>query len=237
MLSLDKQNAFREKYRQAHPGWRPATELFAALVRRQLRPSDRVLDIGCGRGGLVEQLQHPLPQVVGVDPDWHSLRAHRLPLPRAAAFSDALPFAPATFDLAYASWVLEHLPQPERTFASLRRAVRPGGTFLFITPNGRHPLAWLNQSLGRLGRVQARLVERLYGRAADDTFPTFYRANTEAHLQNLCQLNGWLLEELHPVPDPTYLAFTPRLFRLMSRFEDALPRARKLHLVGLARRV
>ena len=65
MLSLDRQNKLREQYRQMHPTWRPATEVFADLVRAQLRPESRVLDVGCGRGGLVEQLEHPLPQVVG----------------------------------------------------------------------------------------------------------------------------------------------------------------------------
>ena len=86
MLSLDKQNAWREQYRASHPGWQPATELYANLVRQQLTPAARVLDIGCGRGGLVEQLGHPLAQVVGIDPDWLSLREHRLNLTSAAAF-------------------------------------------------------------------------------------------------------------------------------------------------------
>ncbi|MEZ4595238.1 MAG: class I SAM-dependent methyltransferase, partial [Chloroflexota bacterium] len=88
MLSLDRQNAWREAYRASHPGWQPATELYADLVRQQLTPEARVLDIGCGRGGLVEQLEHPRENVVGIDPDWLSLREHRLNLTSAVAFSD-----------------------------------------------------------------------------------------------------------------------------------------------------
>lgn len=233
MLSLDRQNEWRERYRAAHPGWQPATERYADLVRQQLTPQAHVLDIGCGRGGLVEQLGHPLAQVVGVDPDWLSLHEHRLALPRVAAFSDHLPFAPATFDVAFASWVLEHLARPFLTFQAIARVLKPGGTFVFITPNGRHPLALLNKTMGRLGTLQGKLVAGLYGRSADDTFATHYRANSQPDLAQLAAQTGLHLAALHPVPDPTYLAFNPLLFALMSRIEDALPEGRKIHLVGV----
>lgn len=240
MLSLDRQNALREQYRQANPDWRPATELYADLVRAQLRaqlrPSGRLLDIGCGRGGLVEQLEHPLPQMVGIDPDWESLRDHRLALPRAVAFSDRIPFAAASFDVVFASWLLEHLERPSDTFREIGRVLKPGGSFVFITPNGRHPLSALNRGLGRFARLQGRIVERFYGRVGADTFPTYYRANDMATLWQLCQPGGLHLAELHAIPDPTYLAFTPMLFRLMSWFEERLPEERGLHLVGVVRR-
>jgi 2-polyprenyl-3-methyl-5-hydroxy-6-metoxy-1,4-benzoquinol methylase len=198
-----------------------------------LTPEARVLDIGCGRGGLVEQLHHPLDRVVGIDPDWLSLHEHRLKLTSAVAFSDDLPFAPNTFDVAFASWVLEHLARPFQTFQSIARILKPGGAFVFITPNGRHPLALLNKTLGRLGRLQGRLVAELYGRSADDTFATHYRANSQHDLKQLAAQSGLQLTILHTVPDPTYLAFNRPLFRLMTYFEDALPTGRKIHLVGV----
>ncbi len=233
VLSLEKQNVWRHQYQQQHPGWQPATELYADLVRQHLTPAAQVLDIGCGRGGLVEQLAHPLKQVVGIDPDWLSLHEHRLPLPRTVGFSDALPFAPATFDIAFASWVLEHLKRPFLTFQSIARILKPGGVFIFITPNGRHPLALLNRTLGQLGSLQGRLVAKLYGRSTDDTFATHYHANTAADLQTLAQQAGLHLTTLHTIPDPTYLAFNRLFFKLMSRIEDSLPASRKIHLVGV----
>lgn len=233
MLSLEKQNVWRKQYQQRHPDWQPATELYAELVRQRLTPSAQVLDIGCGRGGLVEQLEHPLSQTVGIDPDWLSLREHRLPLPRTVGFSDDLPFAPASFDVAFASWVLEHLARPFLTFQAVARVLKSGGVFIFITPNGRHPLALLNRTLGRLSKFQGQLVARLYGRSADDTFATHYRANTQTDLQNLASQAGLTLTALHMVPDPTYLAFNRLLFELMTRVEDTLSSGRKIHLVGI----
>lgn len=236
MLPLDRQNVLREEYRRRHPHWRPATEVYADLVRHNLHPHSRVLDLGCGRGGLVEQLDHPLSLIAGVDPDHLSLREHRLSLPRVQAISHHLPFTAHSFDLIFASWLLEHLRRPQDDLAEIARVLRRGGAFIFITPNARHPLATLNRLLGRLGALQARLVQRLYARAEGDTFPTTYRANDQSTLSHLATAAGLHLETLSAIPDPTYLAFTPTLFRAAQWLDKRLPQSRQLHLVGLMRR-
>jgi SAM-dependent methyltransferase len=237
MLSLERQNQLRDEYRHLNPGWRPATEVYANLVRAHLRADARVLDLGCGRGGLVEQLGHPLAQMAGVDPDEHSLREHRLPLPRAVALSDALSFAAHTFDVVFASWLLEHLERPLTTFTQISRVLKPGGVFVFITPNTRHPLSALNRGLGRFAQLQGRLVERFYGRAEADAFPTFYRANSETAVRDLCRQSNLEIKELQLIPDPTYLAFTQAFFKFMIWFDDHLADDRQLHIVACLQKI
>ena len=238
MLSLDRQNQLRERFRAEHPGWRPATEVYADFVRDYLRPESIVLDLGCGRGGLVEQLDHPLRQVVGLDPDWLSLKEHRLashqpPFPRTAGVSRYLPFAGSSFDLVFASWLLEHLEQPAADFSEISRVLRPGGVLIFITPNRRHPLSGLNLTLSRFDSLQDRFVPRIYGRSPADAFPAYYRANTEADLGHLAQQSKMRLVELEAIPDPTYLSFRNPLYRLSCWFENLLPADRSIHLVGI----
>lgn len=233
MLSLDRQNRLRDLYRQQQPDWRPATEVYAGLVRQHLRPADRLLDWGCGRGGLVEQLQHPLTRCVGVDPDWRSLRDHRLPLPRVAGLGAALPFAADSFHLVLASWVLEHLATPADDLRQIARILQPGGRLIFITPNRRHPLIHLNRVLGRLRIGHHQIITRLYGRAAEDTFPAFYRANDPATLARLTQAAGLRLESWRAIPDPTYLALRSSWLPWLARAEERLPADRRLHLVGV----
>jgi ubiquinone/menaquinone biosynthesis C-methylase UbiE len=238
MLSLERQNEFRERYRLANPGWQPATERYANLVRAHLRPGSTVLDLGCGRGGLVEQLRHPLSLITGVDSDEQSLRQHRLEaFARAAAVADALPFQPAYFDLVFSSWLLEHLPNPDHTLREIGRVLRPNGFFIFITPNKRHPLSLLNRVAGRLGKWQRRLVEQLYGRASVDTFPTWYRANTPADLQHLSNRSNLIVAHLEYIADPSYLAFSETTFQLAQRIEQRVPLNRHIHLVGVLQKV
>jgi SAM-dependent methyltransferase len=229
-LSLDRQNRYREQYRRLRPGWQPATEVYEASLRQHLRPNARVLDLGCGRGGVLEQLGDAVAQPLGFDPDPASLVEHRLPrLPRAQALADRLPLRDASIDLIACSWVFEHLPQPERVFSEMRRVLKPTGKAVFLTPHSHSLVVLLNRVLRP---VQHRLVERLYGRAEVDTFPILYRANTRAQIMRLAAESGLHCETLRSIDDPTYLAFHPLLFRLsvgLSRFTPPV------HWVGVLR--
>ncbi len=237
-LTLDRQNAYRDRYRALRPGWQPATAVYEARVRAALAgyASPTLLDLGCGRGGALEQLADASRDLrpFGVDPDFASLAEHRLPdLPRAVATADALPVRAATADVVIAAWVLEHLPDPARTFAEVARVLRPAGAFVFVTPNRRSPVVLLNRLLRPL---QSRLVPRLYGRAEADTFPVLYRANTGPRLEALAAAAGMRLATLTIVEDPTYLAFNEALFWLNRQIARRLPESTGVHLVGVCRK-
>lgn len=230
-LSLDRQNAYRARYAQKRPGWRPATAVYEAEIRARLRPGMRVLDLGCGRGGALEQLRAAIDHPLGVDPDHRSLVEHRLPdLPRAVASADALPLPAQSVDLVLASWVLEHLPQPLDAFREVARVLRPGGALIVLAPGAWSLPALVNRTLRPLQRW---LVPRLYGRAEEDAFPVTYRANTRRRLADLAQRAGLQLDTFRAIEDPTYFAFHPLLFRLNVALVRALPSALAEHFVAV----
>ncbi len=230
-LSLDEQNAYRARYARRHPGWQPATAVYESQIRARLAPGQRVLDLGCGRGGTLEQLGEAVAHPLGLDPDHASLVEHRLPdLPRAAARAEAIPLRAASVDLVLASWVLEHLPDPALIFREIARVLRPGGAFVALAPGANSPAALLNRALHPL---QARLVPRLYARAEADAFPVVYRANTRGRLAALAGQAGLVLDTFRAIHDPTYFAFHPLLFRLSAALVDALPPAFAEHFVAV----
>lgn len=234
-LPLEKQETYRCRYAGEHPGWQPASHVYRDRVAAHLGPSVRVLDLGCGRGGVVEELHGRAGRVVGVDPDKTSLAEHRLVhLPRAAGRAEALPFSDRSFDLVCCSWVLEHLPDPERALREVARVLAPGGHFVFLTPNVCHPLLALNRWLRW---TRGRAVQWLYGRAEADTFPALYRANIIPRLKFLLRSAGLELVALIPIGDPTYLAFNEVLYRLSAWAERWIPPSARIHLVGEAQKV
>jgi ubiquinone/menaquinone biosynthesis C-methylase UbiE len=103
-----------------------------------IRPGDRVLDLGCGTGGLALAVKrlHPEASVTGIDPDPKALARARAKAAQAGlaialeqGFGDALPYADASFEHVVSSLVLHHLAPTEKD-AALREVARvlvPGG--------------------------------------------------------------------------------------------------------------
>jgi SAM-dependent methyltransferase len=233
LLPLDRQNAYRDRYRAMRPGWQTSGEQLEALVRSHLSSQSHVLDLGCGRGGVVELFWRDVRLAAGLDPDVPSLAEHRAAgMPVIRGRGENLPFAAASFDLIVCLWVLEHLDQPDVVFQEVRRVLRPGGHFVLLTPNLRNPLLLMNRLAKALPQLQRRIVPRLYGRHEADTFPVRYRANTAAAIRELAARSGLEVVSLKAVADPTYLALNPIMFRASVLTERLLPASRGVHLLG-----
>jgi SAM-dependent methyltransferase len=232
LLPLTVQNAYRARYRAMRPGWTTSGDQLEALVRSHVTPTSHVLDLGCGRGGVVELFWRDVKLATGLDPDSPSLAGRSPGMPIIRGAGEQLPFAGDSFDLVVSVWVLEHLRDPEKVFREVRRVLRPGGHFVFLTPNLLNPLVALNRLGKALPQLQRRLVPWLYGRLEADTFPVQYRANTVRALRKQAVASGLDVAELRVVPDPTYLAINPLMFRASVLSESLMPRGWGVHLLG-----
>jgi SAM-dependent methyltransferase len=233
LLPLTVQNAYRERYRAIRPGWKSSGDQLEAMVRSHVTSSSRVLDLGCGRGGVVELFWRDVELAAGLDPDTPSLSGHRAAsMPVVRGVGERLPFVDASFDLIVCLWVLEHLNEPATTLREVRRVLRPGGHFVFVTPNLRNPLMLANRIGKALPALQRRLVPRFYGRVEADTFPVQYRANTVEAIRALSRGVGLEVYDLRVVPDPTYLALNSFMFRASVMSERLMPKGWGVHLLG-----
>jgi 2-polyprenyl-6-hydroxyphenyl methylase/3-demethylubiquinone-9 3-methyltransferase len=107
----------------------------------------RVLDIGCGAGFLANELARNGFSVTGIDMSESSLEvARRHDTTGRVAYRPGdgcrIEAGDATFDVACAMDLLEHVEQPEQVVAEAARVLRPGGLFFFHTFN-RNFLSWL----------------------------------------------------------------------------------------------
>jgi SAM-dependent methyltransferase len=110
---------------------------------------------------------------------------------------ETLPFAPETFDLVTANVVVEHVEAPERFLREIYRILRPGGRFLFHTPNYTYYLTLLASLVP--DAVKRRVVWLLERRRAADVFPTHYRLNTTKKVRSAAAACGFEIESLRTV--------------------------------------
>jgi len=223
---------YRSRYARLRSGWIPATARYQTWVAGALSGESRILDLGCGRGGIVERLGE-IGRWIGIDADIDSLRTHRRPsLPRCCAPSELLPFPKCSFDIVVASWVLEHLATPAAAFREIARLLRPGGRFFLLTPNRMHLLPRASGFIAGLRPVQAAAVSLVYRRRPADTFPVAYRANTAGDIERLATEAGLRLARLEWVEDPSYLAWNTPSFLAAVVIDLAQRGQARVHLVG-----
>lgn len=101
--------------------------------------SGKILDVGCGAGAFTGLLKRNKPdlEIYGVDISKKAIEIAKKDFPDVSfsvASAYRLPFPDNFFDAAVMKCVLEHLEDPDKALAELRRALKPGGLFWSITP-------------------------------------------------------------------------------------------------------
>jgi ubiquinone/menaquinone biosynthesis C-methylase UbiE len=194
------------------PGLRPSQFTFAETLAAELRDRPRWLDVGCGRRPLPVWVPERFAQAilgragwsVGVDLDLASLRDNTTLRRRVQSAADVLPFASNTFDVVSANMVMEHVEDPRLVLDEIRRVLRPGGVFVFHTPNRRH---WAIATARVVPeRIKTWLVGLLEARAAEDVFPTHYRFNDRDEIARAAAAAGFEVVRLEAVSSSAVLA-------------------------------
>lgn len=155
-----------------------------AFLVPHLRPGMSVIDCGCGPGSItigVAQLVAP-GQVVGIDIEPRQIEAART-LAAEQGVSNlrfqpgsitALPFPDASFDVAVAHFVIEHLRDPMPALREMRRVLKPGGLAAIKDPY--YPAFTFRPRLPELERVGELLAKVRARMGASDAYAADLRA-------------------------------------------------------------
>jgi ubiquinone/menaquinone biosynthesis C-methylase UbiE len=203
---------------------------------------NRLLDVGCGEGVLLNALSSILPdaQLVGID---------AVPAPTNVRWwgvtgdiARHLPFVGEAFDVVVAGEVLEHVPNPDLMLAEFRRVLSPGGHIVLSTPN---IVSWANRVLVPLG-IQPLFTEtssevhlgrrwRLLGQG--NQVQGHLKVFSHRALKEILHRTGFSLVEMAGMPGE-FPAPVDRVDRFCARFppiaSDLLVVAVKAHEVPLS---
>ena len=194
----------RTQYPNHEKNW--DDRLFRETILTHLKAEMSILDLGAGAGIVTQMNFKGLCKLVcGVDLD---PRVINNPLLDEGRVTDAgeIPYSDSTFDIVFSDNVLEHLDNPLEVFKEVTRVLRPGGVFMFKTPNKWHYMP----TIARLTpHVFHQFINRIRGRAEVDTFPTRYRANTKSDVTRLAKQSGFSEANISLIEGrPEYLRMT-----------------------------
>jgi 2-polyprenyl-3-methyl-5-hydroxy-6-metoxy-1,4-benzoquinol methylase len=162
-------------------------------VRACLRPTDRMLEVGCGTGSTALALADAVAGVVATDsaPGMIAI-AQNKPNPCGVRFAVADIAAAgaddAPFDVVAAFNLLHLTPDPRAAAATLRARLRPGGLLMAKTPLLEQAAWWIAPAIAGL---------RLIGKA-----PPGLRRMTAAQLDAAIVTAGFAIEQVHDYPGP-----------------------------------
>jgi len=197
------------------------------------------LDIGCGRQLFpswampsqdIQKIVVTPKRIVGIDFD-NAILDHPHIHDRTIGSGYTLPFAANSFHLVTANMVMEHLDQPQTFLAEVARVLKPGGKFVFVTPNKYSPMIQLAYLIP--DGPKKRLIWFIERRHADDVFPTYYRANRLGDLEEHSRRVGLAVHRLHYVNSIATLTRLGPIGFFESLFMGCLPKDRRTNILGV----
>ncbi len=126
------------------------------LRRLYVGPGERVLDIGCGTGTLLERIHHATRGVLSAGVDIASpmlqVAARKLGSGSLLVAADvqALPFPPESFDLVVSTSSFHYWPNPIGALREIRRVLRPGGRLVITDWCDDYLACWVFDRILRL---------------------------------------------------------------------------------------
>jgi SAM-dependent methyltransferase len=213
------QEEWVERFYRSRPGFVNGTQEFWDLCSAHVPRGAEILEIGAGPTNKTSSFLSTMGQVDGVDVDPDArTNSH---LRRAYVVEDErFPCSDASYDACVSNFVLEHVQSPSLHLSEVKRVLRPGGVYVFRTPNRWHYVALVsNLTPHWFHELVANRLRRL-PHAAHDPYPTYYRLNTRRAVEHEARAAGLEAVDVRTIEkEPSYGMSSRALFLAFMAYE------------------
>jgi SAM-dependent methyltransferase len=156
------------------------------IDRAKPRVGERVIDIGCGSGATTiafAQKVGPSGHALGVDVSGPMLERARQSAPKGASIDFVLadatiyPFPSASFDLLASRFGVMFFADPAKSFANMRKALRPSGRLVFACWREPRENPWMMAPL----QAVYKHVPKLPQQGPEDPGPFAFASEARVH--------------------------------------------------------
>lgn len=132
---------YSQEYYDARGGPMFRLEVRHLLALAAPSRDDRVLELGCGAGSLLDACKRKRAPalVLGLDVNRTAVGLAGQVAPVALADATRLPLASGSFQAVLAQHLIEHFERPEEALREWYRVLAPGGRVVVATPNAAYP--------------------------------------------------------------------------------------------------
>ncbi len=184
------QKAWLDHFYYGRAGWQNGTAQFHALCASLAKPGARILEIGAGATNPTSAYLASLGELHGVDMS-DEVHGNVHLFKSAVLDSERYPYEDAVFDIAVSNYVVEHVADPRGHLAEIHRILRPGGYYIFRTPNLLHYVAIVSRLTPHVfHRLTANPLRNLDAKA-HDPWPTVYAMNTPHAVRKYASRGGF----------------------------------------------
>lgn len=216
------QDRYMTRFYDRASGWVDGTKEFHDLCIHHIPRGWKILEIGAGPSNQTSRFLKTLGELHGIDPDPDVLNNDALTSARVLE-NDRYAYGDGEFDVCVSDYVMEHVADPDAHLREVNRVLKPGGVYLFRTPNRFHYVAVVSSLTKHWFHKLVANRARDLPAGAHDPYPTVYAMNTRSAVRRIADAHGFEVAQLRMVEkEPSYGKFSRLAFLSFMAYERAV---------------
>jgi len=192
------------KYYYNRPGWKDGTTQFHELIRMFTPSGAKILEVGAGPTNKTTAVLSTFGNVTGLDVD-PAVRDN-IHCQQAVVYDGVtIPFEDNSVDLAVSNYVCEHIENPIQLAREINRVLRPGGLYIFRTPNLWHYVSLIAKATPQWFHKRTANRVRNLPEESHDPYLTYHRMNTRYACRRILESSGFNIKVMKIIEaEPSY---------------------------------